>query len=131
MNPSEALSYLNYYAVVYNERAFYVFGGKGASDSKTIARLDAETTTWSKAGTLVTGRSGHGAIFDGEKFLIVGGVGSLKNEVCTPVDKTMTCVEQSITLDSYRYYPELFLVGENYGKDWNNWNLDELGKSSL
>ena len=115
-----ASSYLIEYTVVYNERAFYVFGGQGAYDIKTIARLDAETTTWSKAGTLVTGRYGHGAIFDGEKFLIVGGQGSLKNELCTLADGTMACVEQSTTLDYYAYFPELFLVDEDYGKDWNH-----------
>ena len=107
--------------MLYHGRAFYVFGGTlDGSSTNTIARLDAETTTWSEAGTLVTGRYAHGAIFDGEKFLIIGGRGSLKNEVCTLNNATMTCTEQSTTLEDYAYYPELFLVEENYGKDWNN-----------
>ena len=120
LNPSEASSYVRSYAVVYHERAFYVFGGYGASNIKTIAKLDAEITTWSKAGVLVNGRHAHGAIFDGEKFLIIGGWGSFKNEVCTLDNATMTCIEQSTILNYYWYYPELFLVEQNYGKDWNN-----------
>ena len=81
--------------------------------------------TRQKAGTLVNGRHGHGVIFDGEKFLVIGGKKNnaedpVKNEVCTLENSTMTCVEQSTALDNYAYYPELFLVAENFGKDINN-----------
>ena len=73
-----------------------------------------------KAGTLKTGRSGHGAIFDGKNFLIVGGepsdFGRVKNEVCSLEGSTMTCVEQSSSLFRYAWYPELFLVAEDFGK---------------
>ena len=123
LNPSKALPYLRSYAVVYHDRAFYVFGGNSGlyPEQKIIARLDAATTTWSIAGSLITDRDGHGAIFDGEKFLVIGGTrGSLKNEVCTLDNAKMTCTAQSTTLDYYRDYPELFLVGENYGKNFNN-----------
>ena len=71
-----------------------------------------------------TGRYGHGVIFDGEKFLVIGGYkrdgprgGAVKNEVCTLEGLPMTCVEQSPALDRYVYYPELFLVAEDFGKD--------------
>ena len=82
--------------------------------------------TRQKAGTLKHGRQGHGAIFDGEKFLIIGGrkepsltTDSVKNEVCTLEGSSMTCVEQSTALDNYYWYPELFLVAKDYGKDAN------------
>ena len=69
------------------------------------------------------GRRGHGAIFDGEKFLIIGGEKSdgraVKNEVCTLEGSTMTCTEQSTALDNYEFYPELFLVADDFGKDSN------------
>ena len=80
--------------------------------------------TRQKAGTLVNGRRGHGVIFDGEKFLVIGGYmsggGPVKNEVCSLEDSTMTCVEQSTALDNYAFYPELFIVAENFGKDINS-----------
>ena len=76
-----------------------------------------------KVGTLVNGRRGHGVIFDGEKILVIGGYdgeGPVKNEVCSLEDSTMTCVEQSTVLGYYVYYPELFLVAEDFGKDPQN-----------
>ena len=75
-----------------------------------------------KAGTLKNGRYGHGAIFDGEKFLIIGGMeryAPVKNEVCTLKGSKMTCVEKSVALKGYAFYPELFLVGNDFGKDMN------------
>ena len=42
----------------------------------TIARLDEKTQEWTKLGDLNTGRSGHGVIFDGQHFLVVGGEGN-------------------------------------------------------
>ena len=75
-----------------------------------------------KAGTLKNGRYGHGAIFDGENFLIIGGMKNydpIKNEVCTLKGSKMTCVEQPVALKGYTYYPELFLVGKDFGKDIN------------
>ena len=85
-----------------------------------------------KVGFLKHSRHGHSAIFDGEKFLVIGGsvsgaqsrtqpiknpVYKVKNEVCTLKDSAMTCVEQSSVLDSYAYFPGLFLVAKNFGKD--------------
>ena len=109
--------------MLYYERAFYIFGGFTSSNGyqQTIARLDADTQTWSKAGSLKNGRYGHGAIFDGEKFIVLGGYpsgnGPVKNEVCTLSGTSMTCEEASNTLENYYASPELFLVPEHFGKD--------------
>ena len=61
-------------------------------------------------------RRGHAVTFDGENFLVIGGFGSFKNEVCT-LSGNVTCVELPAALDYYAYYPELFLVTEDFGKD--------------
>ena len=109
--------------MLYHNRAFYIFGGYGDSNGyqDTIARLDTGTQTWSRAGTLKNGRKGHGAIFDGEKFIILGGIKSgdetVKTEVCDLSGTSMTCTEASKSLENYSYYPELYLVRENFGKD--------------
>ena len=83
--------------------------------------------TRQKAGTLLNARFGHSVIFDGEKFLVIGGWRSdrqpkkgSKNEVCTLKGSTMTCVEQSKSLDNYAQYPALFLVAEDFGKKIQN-----------
>ena len=78
--------------------------------------------TWQKAGTLIYGRNGHSAIYDGEKFLIIGGRRDhlndvpVNNEVCTLNDSKMTCVEQSTALQKY-FWTGLFLVDPNFGSD--------------
>ena len=75
------------------------------------------------AGVLNNGRFGHGVIFDGEKFLIIGGdirqgvKKALKTEVCTLENLKMTCVELSTALQNYESYPELFLVTDDFGSD--------------
>ena len=103
--------------MVYHDRAFYLFGGYPSDNNSVIARLDAVTTVWSKAGTLVTGRNFHNAIFDGENFLIIGGDGDFKTEVCSLSGQSITCTETSNSLDYYTCYPELFLVPADFGKD--------------
>ena len=49
---------------------------------QTIARLDAETRQWSNAGSLFNPRYDNAAIFDGTRFLVIGGGGSKNIEVC-------------------------------------------------
>ena len=77
--------------------------------------------TRQKAGTLKNGRLGHGAIFDGDKFLIIGGVNKspypVANEVCNLEGLKMTCVEEFEQSSKFAYYPELFLVAADFGKD--------------
>ena len=113
--------------MLYHDRAFYLFGGNSGSNccEQTIARFDADTQTWSKAGNLKNGRRMHGTIFDGEKFLILGGesksngqtLKNVKNEVCTLSGTSMTCEESLNSLEEYVYYPELFLVQEDFCKN--------------
>ena len=114
-----------YYASIYHSGAFYIFGGGTGQYTNTIARLDAETTTWSNAGEMVNIRRDHGAIFDGEKFLVVGGHtdGGIpaKNEVCTFTETlVITCAELSTIEIEYMLHPELLLVPEDYGKGKEN-----------
>ena len=92
-----------------------------AKNLRNEVNLESHLFTRPKAGTLKHGRSGHGVIFDGEKFLVIGGKKKsrglipdpVETEVCTLHNSTMTCVDQSTSLDQYVYYPELFLVTED------------------
>ena len=95
-----------------------------------------------KAGALKRGRSDHGVIFDGEKFLIIGGRGenwwetadrrNIKNEVCTLEGTTMTCVEQSTTLYYYLDSPELFLVAVDFDKNVEKcWNFSPSAQVTI
>ena len=108
-----------YYASVYHEESYYIFGGEDYDGTlqDAIGRLDAATRTWSLAGSLKQARSGHAVIFDGTQFLVIGGFGDFKTENCVPTGDTITCTEQQLGLDYYYYYPEVMLVADNYGDD--------------
>ena len=80
--------------------------------------MDAVTRTWSLAGNLKQARRGHAVVFDGEKFLVIGGYGnSEKTENCVLNGDKITCTQQQNGLSHYAYYPETFLVNENYSND--------------
>ena len=114
----KANEYISNAPIVYHERAFYVFGGGIDYNGSTniIGRLDASTLTWRKAGHLNNARWGHGAIFNGDVFIVAGGYGNLKTEVCSINNSSVICLEQTPTLDYYRTYPEMLLVTDEFCK---------------
>ena len=115
-SPITVSQYISYAPIVHVSNSFYLFGGNSGAtlNEKTIGRFDIETRKWTNVGSLVTGRYGHNAIYDGQYVLIVGGVGILQTEKCTIINKRVTCSSQSPELDGYVYYPEVFLVPESY-----------------
>ena len=83
-----------------------------------IGRFDQVTHRWSLAGNLKSDRYGHGVVFDGSSFLVIGGFGDQKTENCILEGTVMTCTEQeSSALENYYKYPALFLTFDNYGDD--------------
>ena len=85
-----------------------------AGDEKTIGRLDIKTRNWPNAGDLVTGRHTHNAIYDGQYVLVVGGDGTFQTEKCSISNEQVSCSDQSPELINYDYYPEVFLVPEDF-----------------
>ena len=73
------------YAIIHFQNGFILFGGllSQTAGFATIARLDLATSSWTKLGDLKTARDGHGVIFNGEAFLVVGGRDEKKTEKCT------------------------------------------------
>ena len=59
-------------------------------------------------------RRGHGVVHNGQDFVIVGGAGRLPIEVCTLSGVTIDCEEREAVLTNYMYYPELFLVTDEF-----------------
>ena len=72
-------------AMISYENGFILFGGHIGYYllSKTVARFDLATTSWSKVGDLRAARHGHEVVFLGEVFLVFGGHGNFKTEKCT------------------------------------------------
>ena len=115
------------YAVLHYDNAFLLFGGttEGCQQyhhcsTNVIAKLDTVTTQWNKVGELKYSRSEHGVIFDGNRFLAVGGIGDygdLMSEICTPSEEGITCVDDFPYLPLYVDYPELLLVPDDFCAD--------------
>ena len=81
------------------------------------------TTEWSIVGRLKYIRGEHGVIFDGSRFLVVGGsnsLGDLMTEICTPSDEGITCVDDYPILRHYTNYPELLLVPDDFCADYSS-----------
>ena len=60
-------------------------------------------------------RYGHSVTFDGSSFIVVGGYGTLKTEICFLEGTNMSCIEQGEPIKDYKYYPSLFLIADDYG----------------
>ena len=104
------------------EGSFIYFGGwhfARPESASLIAKFDSTTRQWSRIGKLRQSRDGHGAIFDGANFIIVGGfLDEFYTESCTlnADNSEITCSRRKPILDDYSDYPELFIVPENFCK---------------
>ena len=111
--------------MVYHEDSFLYFGGDRAATDSVIAKFDLRSRNWSHLGYLKAGRSGHGAVFEGSHFLIIGGTlfndreqsEPARTEKCNLSNSSISCVEQQPELTSYSRYPELFIVADNFCKN--------------
>ena len=96
---------------------FYLFGGYaynlGYQDSTVISRFS--SGKWQLVGELTTKRKGHNVIVKDSQFWIVGGQGSFKTEVCSITGDRVSCDEHGDQkLQSYSFYPEMFIVPYNF-----------------
>ena len=102
---------IDYVPIIYID-AFYVLGGY---ESSTIGRFDEATKTWSNAGNLISiNRYGHNAIVHNEKMLVIGGHGTFATESCSLSEGHFSCEAREPTLKDYNWYPELFIMPENF-----------------
>ena len=108
---------MTYAPILYVENAFYIIGGWICDGySNVIARLDNDNQ-WSKAGVLKQARNAHGAIYDGNQIMVIGGGGNFQTEKCEIQNETVSCISQEPTLNKYAWYPELYLVSDTYCKN--------------
>ena len=109
-----------YYAPIYHENAFFIFGGKHWPDFFTkIARIDVETRLWSIVGDLRNPRMSHGVILIGNSFMVVGGYANIKSEKCTLENNRMNCVELASGLPGYVNHPYFAPVHSNFAEYCN------------
>ena len=104
--------------IVYDNGAFFLFGGIAHGAESVIAMLDVSTKKWSQAGTLNQGRWGHGVVVRSNDFVIVGGCGyycgSMTTERCEMQNDQMVCATVKPKLSGFSRYAETMLVDENF-----------------
>ena len=63
------------YASLYLGNSFFIIGGgkRGGEPVSVIGRLDSTSWSWSPAGNLKIGRTGHNVIESNSRLLVVGG----------------------------------------------------------
>ena len=106
--------------IVFVGESFYLIGGAVdnyyVQSTNTIGRFNTQTRKWTQAGQLISKRFAHGAIFDGSSIIVIGGRYEQKTETCKISNGQVSCKEQSLSLMNCAFYPELYLVDENYCK---------------
>ena len=108
------------YASVFHNGAFFIFGGFPYTDQ--IGRFDIVSQEWFSAGRLKSSiRYDHGVIYRAPTFVVVGGGGTVKNEVCLLDGEELNCTEPEATdkfaANSHHTRPALFLTESNYGEN--------------
>ena len=98
------------YATIFHAGYHYYFGGYTASRIRSIIRLEEKSWTWSNYGEMNTARQGHGVILFDDRFLVIGGYYTKKNEVCQFDADKLTCTEFASSLSNYENTPSLFIV---------------------
>ena len=102
------------YASVFINASFFIIGGHAdRADSNTIARLDTTTWSWSRAGSLNTGRRAHGVIWANSRLVVVGGYGTFSTEFCNLENDEFVCTDQQLKLKNFNWYPLLFAVTDD------------------
>ena len=107
------------YAMLSFDSSFYLFGGKSKSETEflsIIGRLDLTTKIWNHAGNLKQAKIRHAVALIDSSFIVVGSssaVGLAQTEKCTPINRTVTCANQSPPLSKYSG-PKVFIVPLDY-----------------
>ena len=86
----------------------------GDASSDLIAKLSDTEFEWSLAGCLEQARAGHGVVFDGASFVVAVGQYDKVTEKCTLEGDSVSCATLAPLLDAFAYYPEMFIVSENF-----------------
>ena len=120
---SEKDEFISSFASVFINGKFFIIDGLADGGfPNTIARLDATTWLWSRAGRLNNARYAHKAIWVNSKLAVVGGAGTRPTEYCDLVNDEFICTDQKSVFVQYEYYPLLFAVTDDYCSQMNNHN---------
>ena len=102
---------------------FVLFGGfdenKKVSIS-TVAKFVPTKNIWTKLGNLQFSRHGFGVVEIQKQFLVMGGEGKKRTEVCVVTGETIKCKSREPTLDDFQFYPALMVIETGYTEQCKN-----------
>ena len=114
------------YQLISLSDAFIIFGGfdekKNVSVS-TIAKFEPTKNIWTKLGNLQFSRHGFGAIEIQKQFLILGGEGKKRTEICVITGEKVKCKSREPTLNNFIYYPAMMIIETEYTERCKNFSV--------
>ena len=96
------------YQLLSTKDGFVIFGGYVETTSKgssTIAKFDPKKNIWTMLTNLQFSRHGFGVIEIEKMFVVLGGEGQIRSEICQFTSKGLGCKSREPTLTSFKNYP--------------------------
>ena len=89
----------------------------------TVAKFNPTKNIWSKLGNLQFSRHVFGVVEIQKHFLVMGGEGKKRTEVCVVTDEKIKCKSREPTLNNFQLYPALMVVETDYTEHCKNFSL--------
>ena len=109
------------FALIAHTDYFILFNGavrneqSGLSSSQIIiAKFTPDLDRWENIGYSLFGRNAFGVIEIDRKFLLMGGRGNKRTEVCEFKDTTIKCTAREPTMKNFHYFPEMMIVPPDF-----------------
>ena len=105
------------YQLLSTKDGFIIFGGyveTTSMSSSTIAKFDLKKNSWTKLTNLQFSRHGFGAIEIEKKFVILGGKGKIRSELCQYGVNGLECKSREPTLTSFQKYPVMMKINPDF-----------------
>ena len=107
------------FQIIARSSHYILFGGiypdsKSFYSTNVIAKFDPSSNQWRKLGNFHNSRHGFGVIEIDQKFLVMGGQGNKRTELCEVKNETIVCTSREPTMANFRYNPEMMIVASDY-----------------
>ena len=105
------------YQLVSTKDGFILFGGyadKISQSSSNVAKFDPKENKWTTLTNLQFARYSFGIIEIEKKFIVLGGVGTIRSEICQFTGKGLECKIREPTLTSFQEYPVMMKIDPDF-----------------
>ena len=114
------------YQILPSASDFIIFGGFD-NDKKlsisTVAKFGPIKNVWTKIGNLQFSRHGFGAVEIQKHFLVMGGEGKKRTEICVITGEKVKCKSREPTLNNFLHYPAMMVIETEYTERCKNFSM--------